>query len=182
MSTNKPHKNKKQTARTTAQTRRSVDGGVLNQLAPGEVATVFRVLLEKHPNLVHEAEEIAAGVVSSPSVEGIADDVCTSVTTLDMDDLNGRAGAHSWGYVEPSEAAQELLEEAVAVHFDDMKRRLNLGLEAAAEAVCAGIVLGYPALAARDPAARSVGSGFPHRSCRLCDRGVPCQMPHRKAS
>jgi hypothetical protein len=88
--------------------------------------------LEKHLNLTREAEEIAAGVVSSPSVEGIADDVCTSVTSLDMDDLKGRAGKHSWGYVEPAEAAQELLQESIAGHLDDMERRLDLGLDAAA--------------------------------------------------
>ena len=50
MSTNKPRK--KQTARTTAQARRLPDADVLNRLAPGEVATVLRILLEKHPNLV----------------------------------------------------------------------------------------------------------------------------------
>jgi hypothetical protein len=56
----------------------------------------------------------------------------TSVTGLDMDDLKGRAGKHSWGYVEPAEAAQELLQESIAGHLDDMERRLDLELEAAA--------------------------------------------------
>jgi hypothetical protein len=32
--------------------------------------------------------------------------------------------------------------EAVAGHLDDMKRRMHLGLDAGAESVCAGIVLG----------------------------------------
>lgn len=59
-----------------------------------------------------------------------------------MDDLHGRAGKHSWGYVEPTQAAQDLLEEAVAAHLDDMRRRMDLGLDAGAESVCAGIVLG----------------------------------------
>lgn len=48
--------------------------------------------------------------------------MCTKVTRLDIDDLQGRAGKHSWGYVEPAQAAQDLLEEAVAGHLDDMKR------------------------------------------------------------
>src|SRR2546429_6710797 len=59
-----------------------------------------------------------------------------------MDDLHGRAGKRSGVYVEPAQAAQDLLEEAVAGHLDDMKRRMDLGLYEGAESVCAGIVLG----------------------------------------
>lgn len=116
--------------------------GVLDRLAANELSTVLRTLLQRHGELRDEAEEIAVAVASSPSVENIADDVFASVTGLDMDDLNGRAGAHSWGYVEPSEAAEGLLEEAVEPQFDDMKRRMDLGLDSGAEAVCAGIVFG----------------------------------------
>jgi hypothetical protein len=41
---------------------------------------------------------------------------------FDYDGLNGRSGSHSWGYVEASEAAGELLEEAVEPFVNDMKR------------------------------------------------------------
>jgi len=59
-----------------------------------------------------------------------------------MDDINGRAGSHSWGYTEPTEAAWELLEEAVAPFVEDMKRYLGLGLDDEAFEVCKGIVFG----------------------------------------
>lgn len=140
MSTNKT--SQKQTAGTTVGNSRATVDGVLERLTLDEVASVLRILLDKHPNLKREAEEIAAGVVSSPSVEDIADDVCFGLTSLDMDDLNDRAGKHSWGYVEPVEAAEELIGEAVTDYIDEMKRRIDLGLDVAAEAVCAGIVLG----------------------------------------
>ena len=48
------------------------------------------------------------------SFETIAFDVESAILSLDLDDLNNRAGSHSGGYVEPSEAALELLQEAVA--------------------------------------------------------------------
>jgi hypothetical protein len=60
----------------------------------------------------------------------------------DLEPLNGRAGSHSWGYGEPSEAAVELLTEAVEDRVEEMKRNLELGLLAPAEALCAGIVQG----------------------------------------
>lgn len=49
---------------------------------------------------------------------------------MDYDDLNARAGRHEWGYVEPTEAAWEILEETVEPFREDMKRHLDLGLEA----------------------------------------------------
>jgi len=77
---------------------------------------------------------MATAIVSSPSVEDMADEVCTNLTSLDVDELSGRAGKHPWGYVEPDQAAQELLEEAIAESIAEMNRRMDLGLEAASEA------------------------------------------------
>ncbi len=111
-------------------------------MAPSEVAAVLRALLAKHPALRAEAEEIAVGLISSPSVEDVADEVHDAVTALDIESFHGRAGKQAWGYVEPTEAAWELLEEAVEDVLADMKRRADLGLHEAAEAMCCGIVLG----------------------------------------
>ena len=116
--------------------------GLLDRLSSEEAVTVLRHLLDQHPELRSEAEQFAARLVSSSSIEEIAEGVHGRITSIDLDDLNGRAGAHSWGYVEPSQAAIDLLEEAVEDLVEDMKRRVELGLVAAAEVVCAGIVEG----------------------------------------
>jgi hypothetical protein len=115
---------------------------MLERLDADELAAVLRSLLRKHPDLKRDAESLATAIVSSPSVEDIADEVCANLTSLDVDELSGRAGKHPWGYVEPDQAAQELLEEAVAESIADMNRRMDLGLEAASEAICVGIVSG----------------------------------------
>jgi hypothetical protein len=115
---------------------------VWEKMSPGELAQVLHALLRKHPDLKPEAEAIAVDLVSSSSVEDTAEQVLDAVTALDLDSLNDRAGSHSWGYVEPTEAAWELLEEAVQDVIADMKRRMDLGLETAAETICLGIVVG----------------------------------------
>ena len=65
-----------------------------------------------------------------------------AIRSLDLDDLESRAGRHSWGYTEPSEAAGELLQEVVDPFLEDLKRRMDLGLVAEAMEVCKGILLG----------------------------------------
>ena len=102
--------------------------GLLDRLSSEEAVTVLRHLLDQHPELRSEAEQLADRLVSSSSIEEIAEDVHSRITSIDLDDLNGRAGAHSWGYVEPSQAAIDLLEEAVEDLVEDMKRRVSWGL------------------------------------------------------
>jgi hypothetical protein len=116
--------------------------GLLERLSPEEAVAVLRQMLDKHPEMRSEAEDFATQLVSSDSIEDIAQDVCDRIIGIELDDLNGRAGAHSWGYVGPDQAAQDLLEEAVEDLLEDMKRRSELGLGAAAEVLCAGIVQG----------------------------------------
>ena len=62
--------------------------------------------------------------------------------SIDLDALNGRAGKHAWGYVEPGDAETELLEEALEDRVDDMKRHLEVDMVASAQTLCAGIVVG----------------------------------------
>ena len=135
----------------TDRSRKPATAGMLERLGADELAAVLRSLLRKHPDLKRDAEAMAIAIVSSPSVEDIADDVRTNLTSLDVDELSGRAGKHSWGYVEPAQAAQELLEEAIAESIADMNRRMDLGLEAASEAICVGIVSGLFRASSENP-------------------------------
>src|SRR5207253_468947 len=115
---------------------------VLARLKPDGGGDVLRSLLERHPELVPEVEEIARATVTDVDANVVAEDVEQAVLDLDIDDLNARAGRKSWGYVEPGDAAWELLEEAIDPFLAEMKRHIELGFEAAATATCAGIVLG----------------------------------------
>ncbi len=115
---------------------------LLDKLDDAEAASVLRGLLARHSELRPEAEAIAKEVLTEISLFSVADDVESAVLQYDYDDLNGRAGSHSWGYVEPSEAAWELLEEAVEPFVGEMKRYLEMGLEDQAREFCQGILLG----------------------------------------
>jgi len=149
---------------------------VLDRLEPWEAQAVLRRLLAAHPNLGIEAEQISKSLLGEISLEIVADDVADAIRSLSLDDLNGRAGRHSWGYVEPSEAAWELLEEAVNPFLEDMKRRMGLGLEAETLEVCKGILLGL--YSARDEKAHSrrVGARFSRRDRRRHIADLVCRQ------
>jgi len=117
-------------------------GSVLERLETAEAEGVLRRLLAAHPALRAEAETIARSQMGTVSFEVVADEVDEAARSLDIDDLNRRAGRHEWGYVEPTEAAWEILEETVQPYIVDIKRRIDLGLEADALEICKGVVLG----------------------------------------
>jgi hypothetical protein len=115
---------------------------VLKRLQPEERARVLSSLLERQPELVGKARQIARAVVKDVDLEGVAEEVEWVLRLPDLDDLQGRAGRTRWGYVDPADAACELLDEALAPFLDEMKRDIELGFEKAATSICAGIILG----------------------------------------
>jgi hypothetical protein len=121
----------------------------LECLKPDEAAAVLQHLLKVHPDLWSEAEEMARSLLHQVEYEDIAAEIEDEIRALDYDALNARAGRHEWGYVEPSEAAEEILEETVEPFLEDMKRHLELGLEAEALEICKGLVLGCYRLSER---------------------------------
>ena len=127
--------------------------GALDRLTGEEAATVLRLLLEKRPDLKKDVEALTKSVIGDVSIENVADGIESAVRALDLEDLNSRAGSHAYGYVEPSEAAWELIEEAVTPFLEDIKRRAESGQLNAAMATCAGVVLGLYRLrkSERDP-------------------------------
>jgi hypothetical protein len=116
--------------------------GTLDRLSGDEAATVLRLLLKRHPELAKEISALAGSVIGEVSIEEIADTVEDEVRSLDLEDLNSRAGRHAYGYVEPTQAAWDLVEETVMPFLEDIKRRAEAGQQAAALNTCVGVVLG----------------------------------------
>jgi hypothetical protein len=115
---------------------------VLDRLKAGEAQIVLNRLLAVHPQLRAEAGQIAQSFLSEVAFDLVAQEVEEEAALLDLADLENRAGAHSWGYEHPADAAWELLEERVSSFIEDMQRQLELGLDAEALETCKGIVLG----------------------------------------
>ncbi|MBN2492009.1 MAG: hypothetical protein JXQ29_14275 [Planctomycetes bacterium] len=114
----------------------------LDRLRSGEYAHVLRELLKRHRDLRQEANRIAESLIDDASVEAVAEEVTDLVSSIGCEELGGCAGRQSWGYVEPGEAAWDLLEESIEGIRADMERRFEAGMKPAAEKICQGIVVG----------------------------------------
>jgi len=112
----------------------------LDILTGDEARTVLHELLSSRSDLIPDARRAANALLARVSFADVAADVFAALLALDLDDLD--AGPRPGGYVEPSEAAREVIEKVVTPYFHDLKRRVKLGHEDEAVELCKGIVVG----------------------------------------
>ena len=116
---------------------------VLKAMTAVEKGELLDALLTDQPALRDRVEALAAARMLAGDRGAIAEEVESALRSLDIDQLNGRAGyRRGVGYVEPGEAADELLDEALLPFLDDMNRRGTLGMTTAAAECAVGILDG----------------------------------------
>ena len=100
-------------------------------------------LVIDHPELEGDAERIAGELLSSVSIEQVAAEVESELVGIPMDALASRAGrVRGRGYVHETDAAWDLVEEAILPFRSDLERRAALGHPDAATNLAIGIAAG----------------------------------------
>ena len=114
----------------------------LAALDAAEKGAVLEELLRSQPALRTAAERIAREQLANTEHEMVAKEVEFELRSLSSDELNGRAGRQRWGYVEPTEAAWQLLEEAAGSYEREIERLLVLGMIGSAVETALGLIAG----------------------------------------
>lgn len=114
----------------------------LASLSAVEQADILDTLLSAHPELATEAESLAVGTLENAGRDAVAIEVADGLRRLHISDLAGRAGKVPGGYVEPHEAADDLLRKVVDPFLDDLRRRARLVAIDAATEIGLGLVSG----------------------------------------
>jgi hypothetical protein len=115
---------------------------VLGALTAEEKAEVLDHLAAATPSIALDAASYAWSRLAEIVIEDVATNVADALLALDQDDLANRAGRTRYGYVEPTEAAWQLLEGALEPWLDDIARRATLGLPDAALDLAIGTLAG----------------------------------------
>ena len=107
-----------------------------------EAKRLLGALLNTRPELLADAAALASAELGSVTVDRVAEDVARAVGALRIEKVWGRSGPQSDGsYVEPTEAVWTVFEESIAPFIEDLERRIRLGHEEAAIAICEGALL-----------------------------------------
>jgi hypothetical protein len=156
--------------------------GILSYLDPYELAKVLHQILIRHRELRDEANSIASDLLNDISVEAVSEEVTDLILGVGVEVLGNRAGKQPWGYVEPGEAAWEVLEESIEGIQQKMEKRMQAGLERSAEKLCQGIVIGlHNAMAAYRDGALAWAPDFPvEAASRSVSNLLDLYPPNRK--
>jgi hypothetical protein len=111
-------------------------------LSESQRAELLGLLLERHPQLRSEAEAHARALLSSVSEDEFARAVGLALAACSIDEVYRRSGGTEYGYVDPDEAASELLYEAMEPLRARLRERVALGRFEEAQLICQGILLG----------------------------------------
>lgn len=122
--------------------RHADDETVLAALLAEEKAHVLDELVAADPGLAAAATHVARTRLGEVVVDDVAEAVADALLALEQEDLAARAGPTRYGYVEPTEAAWQLLEEALEPWLQDIARRAALGLVDACVDIARGVVVG----------------------------------------
>jgi hypothetical protein len=115
----------------------------VDALDAAETKRLLATILEAHPELLDEVAELADAQLADVTPEDVAEDVVFALGGLCVEDIWDRSGTQRDGeYVEPTEAAWAVVEEAASPFIADLERRLELGRGEEAAAVCQGTLLG----------------------------------------
>lgn len=127
----------------------AVTPDVLTACDDSERAAVLEALIAGDPTLASRAQAIALAHLEAVALAATINRVSATLLDLDQDDLATRAGKTRYGYVEPTEAAWQLLEEALEPWLQDIRRRAQLGLNNPARRLGGAVIQALEQLAER---------------------------------
>ena len=115
---------------------------IIDHLSPADVLTILRNLADSDPVIARRIAELALEQLSDVDPEEMAADVYDALDSLEVEEVWDRAGSTRYGYVEPGEAADQMVEEVLNPFLEVMARYHKMGMNAEANRMCMGLLLG----------------------------------------
>jgi len=116
---------------------------IIDHLSPTDALSILRILADGDEGLSKRIAEIAMDRLSGVDPEEVAADLYDALDALEVEEVWDRAGETRHGYVEPGEAADEMIEEVLEPFLEELKKYQKLGMNAEARQLCMGLLWGF---------------------------------------
>jgi len=112
----------------------------MDALDPPEAKRLLGALVNARPDLLAEVAALASQELGAVGMEQVAEQVAQRVGRLRIEDVWDRSGSRSdGGDMDETEAAWAVVEDAVEPFVRDLERRIRLGRDPEALAICQGV-------------------------------------------
>ena len=115
---------------------------ILDEISAEDALTILRLLAKEDPKLANRIEQIAIEYLSDVDIEDLASQVYFDLDSIEVEEVWDRSGRTRNGYVEPTEMAFQMFEDALDPFIEEMKKYQKLSMFAEAKEYCIGILKG----------------------------------------
>lgn len=115
---------------------------IIDHLSSTDALTILRTLAADDEQLARRIAELALANLSEVDPEEIAAGLYEELDALEVEEVWDRAGETRHGYVEPGEAADQMIDEVLEPYLEELKKYQELGLSLEARRQCMGLLLG----------------------------------------
>jgi len=115
---------------------------IIDRLSPDDALAVLKALVREDDRFADCIVEKAVAYLSNVDPEEIAATLYAELTALAVEEVWDRAGPKRHGYVEPGEAAYEMVREVIEPFLQELRRYCALGMGAQASQTCVGLLQG----------------------------------------
>lgn len=115
---------------------------IIDNLTLGDALAILQKLAASDEQLAERIVEMAMTQLSRVDPEEIAAVVYDALDALEVEEVWDRSGATRHGYIDPAEAADQMMNEVVDPYLEEMKKYHKLGMPAQANQMCMGLLMG----------------------------------------
>jgi hypothetical protein len=115
---------------------------ILDSINEKEALVVLKRLVESSPAIRKKAKEIAQTLLSDVDMDSVADEVLWALESLAVEDVWDNSGSKRDGYVDTTECAWHMFEDALEPFMQQMQKCQDLSLNDQAKSYCMGLLRG----------------------------------------
>ena len=115
---------------------------IIDHLSPADARSILKSLADSDEALAQRIAEMATARLRGVDPEEVAAVLYDELDALEVEEVWNRAGPKRHGYVDPGEAADEMIEEALKPFLDELRKYQELGMNTEANRMCMGLLLG----------------------------------------
>ncbi len=115
---------------------------IFDEISADDALAILRLLAKEDSNIAKRIEQIAIEYLKGVDIEDIASEVYFDLDSIEVEEVWDRSGRTRNGYVEPTEMAFQMFEDALEPFVEEMKKYQRLSMFVEAKKYCMGILKG----------------------------------------
>ncbi len=116
---------------------------IIDQLSPTDALAVLKILARRDAATAAHIAEVARAYLRGVDLEEVAFALYDELTLLKPEQVWDRAGPTRHGYIDPADAAYEMIEQVLSPYLEELEKYQRLGMSAEANQICMGLLLGF---------------------------------------